>query len=631
MLWMGAGAVQEMVQALAKIQLGGPFAEPRDLSFSDPRDLQSPVRVTYRLDRTGFVTAGGNLARGAVPASWLALLGYSLVVGPENGPRLEENPLLTGPQEFVETFVLDLEEGDSVTAPAGVVLDRDFARYESTYTVEPGVFRAIRTFRLRFESLPLDRKAEILSFGQAMVKDLEQELVVRLATARDPRAVAQDLDASSFIALARAAHENREWDLAQEFLQKATQAEPTRVEAWVLLGAVHLRKGEGAEGLAALEKARELAPGDTRVYRTLAWGYRVVGRFADGIAAVRQGLAIDPLDALLQHGLAWFLEELEDWAGAAEAYDRLVSLRPDSVHGLLGAARTRYAQGNFEAARERVERSMTLHPSGRDRIAAARILAHPEIDPAKAEEVLLGVMREAASSCRGVSLDHVPDDYWDALWTLAVAYRARGEARLEAKQFGDAIKNLKAAYDMFPEEDLALLLAEAHSRKGDPETGFRYFALTWEARRRDRKPEVPSYLRGFVTRKYPDQPSLDRALETLGKEHLFQDKVETAGGPFRVPEKYPGDQGQDFKILLLVDENGLVEAHRAQGGHDPFLAAAIRDLPRIRFAPVGLPEAPVKTLRVVEFFYLPVEEVRAFWKFAPPPARPPAGWMEEDE
>ena len=37
----------------------------------------------------------------------------------------------------------------------------------------------------------------------------------------------------------------------------------------------------------------------------------------------------------------------------------------------------------------------------------------------------------------------------------------------------------------------------------------------------------------------------------------------------------------------------------------------------MKFRPLGLPSAPITSVRLVEFFYLPTKEVRAFSRFEP--------------
>jgi tetratricopeptide (TPR) repeat protein len=630
LLWGGIPAAREIAFSLANVQSGAPPVEPQDVSHSDPRDLSHPVEIAYRLVLAGFAPPEEKEIRVPVPSAVLRVSAYALsMVGEPSIAPVDPIPL-GGPSDALEITEWTLEEGDTAVPPVGVRVDRDFGRYESTYTLHGRVFRATRSLRVRSVEFPAARRAELASFGKAMTNDLDQRVTVRLGRPRDPRTIAKNLDAGSLLELAQIAFRDRDVDLALDLLNQATRADPENANAWALLGQVRIHGRDLDGAVAALEKARELDPADTRYASSLALAYSMSRRPVDAVPALRKGLAVDPLDSGLQYRLAWILERENEWAAAAEAYERLIALAPGEPNGLIGAARAQYELGNHEAARERVGRALAHNPSIRGRLAAARVLAHPEIDPARADELVLGVMREAASVCRAVSLDHVPEDYWIALDNLAEAYRIRGEVLVERKAYDDAIKDLGVAYDIYPRDEIALGLAEAHARKGDPETGFRYFALTREARRRNAKIEIPAYLAPYVKRKYPDAETLQTALEALGKERLFQRKVETVGGPFRVPEQYPGDMGHDFKVLLLVDENGLVESHRAEGGRDPFLASALRDLPRIRFKPVGLPEAPVKTLRVVEFFYLPIKEVRAFWEFASPPEHGPEEWEWEE-
>src|SRR5262249_3186491 len=85
-------------------------------------------------------------------------------------------------------------------------------------------------------------------------------------------------------------------------------------------------------------------------------------------------------------------------------------------------------------------------------------------------------------------------------------------------------------------------------------------------------------------------------------------------GAFVLPD---GDTGAGLEIDLrvLVDERGKVEDAEARDGNEPFRKAALRDVRRVRFQPLETPDGPIQSVRVVQFFYLPVREVRAFCRF----------------
>jgi hypothetical protein len=217
-----------------------------------------------------------------------------------------------------------------------------------------------------------------------------------------------------------------------------------------------------------------------------------------------------------------------------------------------------------------------------------------------------------------VSLDRVPDDYWTSIGLLTGAYEVQGAAAAQRGDFDQAIAIFLTAYDIAAWPTTATWLARAYAGKGDPATAIRYFAHA--SRSESRKPEVPKELRDYVGKEFGGSDSaLQSKLSELGKERLFLDRIVPENGAFVVPSTDPGSQGVTILVRVLVDENGKVEDARTESEAAAFRSAALADVRRIRFKPLGTPEAPIKSLRVVEFFYLPATEVRAFWRFAEPP------------
>lgn len=96
------------------------------------------------------------------------------------------------------------------------------------------------------------------------------------------------------VRLAQALRELGRFDQAAEAAQATLTVQPDNIEALLELGRAHWSRGQAFYGIAALEKARDLAPGDWRPWSLLGAAYQQVRRADDARAAWNQALILSP-------------------------------------------------------------------------------------------------------------------------------------------------------------------------------------------------------------------------------------------------------------------------------------------------------------------------------------------------
>ncbi len=138
---------------------------------------------------------------------------------------------------------------------------------------------------------------------------------------------------------AMARHERGDIAGALTEARRALEAAPGFADAHSYLGSTLVqRQGRYAEGLAALERARELAPDDAAIYYTLGWCYEFVAHrlsrrpaAAGGVSAAGGGLDPRELYAKAEQYLRRCLELKPQGKLKDDAQDLLASIIKEDV------------------------------------------------------------------------------------------------------------------------------------------------------------------------------------------------------------------------------------------------------------------------------------------------------------
>lgn len=200
-----------------------------------------------------------------------------------------------GPGEFSAQLRIALPDDVHGRPPAAVTLDRDFARYASTYAVEDGVLLAQRLLSISVPEVSPDRFEEYEAFRSAIDKDRKQ--VFTIGSQQDEDVAVGDLDPAGLRTAGSAALARQDYANAVAVFSRLSEIAPDDPDAWYDLG--RARHGaEDAEGaVTAYRRAAELEPYSEKPFAALGPLLDHLGDTAGAEDAYRRQLEIDPLDA----------------------------------------------------------------------------------------------------------------------------------------------------------------------------------------------------------------------------------------------------------------------------------------------------------------------------------------------
>jgi tetratricopeptide (TPR) repeat protein len=285
---------------------------------------------------------------------------------------------------------------------------------------------------------------------------------------------------------------------------KQVTAHPDDGLSYAELGLIYEANILWADARRAYAVAVELEPASTWWRFHLAVATRTDGDLEGALPLLRDLAAEHPKLAPVQQRLGEALSESGDLAGAAIAYRQVIELMPGSPEGYLGLGELMLLERNYTAARELLERSVSLDPRyrasryalglayrglglledaqremARGLDAQRRYLADPLVLQLADYTVNLPARRNAAAMALSAGkpdqavgilervLETQPGNTTD-LNNLAIAYMRMG-------RFDDARFRLEEAREIAPEKFPAWLnLSSLATRTGDPAAALTY-------------------------------------------------------------------------------------------------------------------------------------------------------------
>jgi Flp pilus assembly protein TadD len=131
------------------------------------------------------------------------------------------------------------------------------------------------------------------------------------------------------VRLAQALRELGQFDQAVQAADKVLVVQPDNAEAMIELGRAHIARGQAFYGITALERARDLLPGDWRPWSLLGVAYQQVRREADAQVAWAEGLRLSPDNPSILSNMAMVRLTSGDLPGA-EALLRRAAAQPQA-------------------------------------------------------------------------------------------------------------------------------------------------------------------------------------------------------------------------------------------------------------------------------------------------------------
>ncbi len=191
---------------------------------------------------------------------------------------------------------------------------------------------------------------------QRAVYDRADPLARSVVWAREVEINPADADAG--VKLSRALRELGQSQRAVESAQAVLAIHPDNVEAMLELGRAQIARGQAFYGIAALERARDLAPNDWRPLSLLGIAYEQVRRSDEAREAWNAGLRLSPDNPTILSNAAMSRMTTGDVAGAEVLLRRAVAQPGASLQVRQNLALALGIQGKIGEAEQIIRRDL---------------------------------------------------------------------------------------------------------------------------------------------------------------------------------------------------------------------------------------------------------------------------------
>lgn len=572
------------------------------------------VRAEFRDVLSDYIPTVRTLIEKPLPSP---LIGLPVEVALSDANAMDGESMFDAPLvELEERLDLEVDSSFSLQLPAPLRVARSGLFYESTYALEGGTLRARRLLRARRIEGDPKRVDTLRAFFSLVAKDTEQRVAWRRSKAPDLGRIAADAGPKELVTMARAALKDQRAAPARDLFLGAIAKDPSSAEAWEGLGFAYVRLDDHAKARSALERAAAIDPDRPRVHLFLAYLAKQRGDKATQVAELQKYVAIEPFDGEAFRDLGWALDALGRKAEAIDAHARALELMPADV-GLRESLASSLARAGRRAdAVARLEEGLAMGIPPEERIAVAGIFAREGIDAERGAQIAIEAVKDLGAQLDAVTIDAVPASYGTSLRSLASGLDILASRSEMAGRYDEAKALLEAMLILDPQDETAKHLYRVHLKRGDQDAAFKAIGRTWVNRGGLAQKWVPKELEAYVAKNLPSETLLKVALQAASRARIDDRAIRPAEGKFAFPAAVTGPMSVEVLVVARVRRNGTVESAKpGSQGKEPFVSAALKDVRRMKFPTIDLPDGSMSSIRTIRLHYSPSGEVSASWYF----------------
>ncbi len=502
---------KDLVQRFSRaLNFGGDVSE---VKVSPPDEFDKPLHISYDYVRKDFADWENHHTNAPLPPMGIESSKYSKETKPS------EPVFLGALGTVIYRSRVELPEGYNVVPPTPVHLVEPYGEYDSHTAVEGQVMTTTRELRVKKTEVAVSEWEGYRKFGRAIWDDEFNFMTLEgngqstsanksadanesIETDTDDEASASSADIDNMFRDATGALQQRDFQRAQELLEKVLAKNPEYKGAHFNLGMALAAQKDFSHSMEQFREEEKVSPNDPRAYQVVASYSMQIGKTEDAIQEWRKLVKMDSKNRTAASTLAGLLYRTEKYQDAAEVLEAAVKVAPDSAGLLLQLGDVYVKVGQNDKAvtsyRQAIEQKGN-EPEFLNNAAYALADNRLNLDLARQYgEKALQILEEQAqgaesSDSAGLRATFDLSMLWD---TLGWVYFQLGDVK-RAEPF------VKAAWLLGEHQLVAEHLGQIYEKEGNKQQA----ALAYEL--------------ALAVSSVSSSPTPDSAKESLGQEHAI--------------------------------------------------------------------------------------------------------------
>jgi TonB family protein len=492
------------------------------------------------------------------------------------------NLRLGSPGTVREEIHLAIPPDFALTAETRLIVEREFARYQSDSKVENGRLLISREFQLKQEVTPGANRTDVESFWKQVREDQQRSFFLRRVRRADPTAWIKSVPPEQANSYGLRAYQQREYDAARRLFERAIEGLPDNAFAWNNLGRALAALGRLDDAQKAYEQQIALTPNDAYAYNNLALVEERLGHWDAAIASLHKQLEVHPSDSYATSNLPRALIHAQRWAEAEEAASKALQAQPNNNQQRLNAAVARVCEGKAAEAKPEIDATLGVHPSA----ALLNNAAYYLTECGKENDLAESYIKQALAQAEGAYASAISRSMSAAINSqnsLSTYLDTYGWLMLNEGKIEPALQFLSASVDLAPRAEVYAHLAAAEIKTGRIEEAARHW-------------REATYLEPGRASSVP--PTIAPRLESLAPLSVDREW-------YPLPSDAPADAGRDLPanqpayFFVIANADGAVRSIRQLDLDDPQAKSILPLVGAIRFPVVQADEGPLPSIHVV--------------------------------
>jgi len=538
---------------------------------SDPTATRDPFTLDFVLVQPDFLDWSQKRVLLAIPLPNFGL---------PNVPANPSAPVQLGsPLDVSATLTLNLPVNDTVHAPVGAGVTRDYADYHSTYNATEHSVTVKRTLRFIARELPAAKRDDYQSFSEAVQADQAQRLMVDNIIPGVPD------DATSRELMEAGSSELRSGRFASalQVFQRVQELNPQQPNLPLAIGTAQLQLGKYDDAIASFQKQIAANPKDETVNTLLGVAYFDEKKYAEAEAAFKKQLELKPLDSKAYADLGAVYNDQKRFDEARAELEKAAVLDPQSAIVQLRLGEAQIGLGKTDAALAAFEKAATLSPTAVVANEIAYALAENKMALDRAKEYADSAVDSTENSLSNVDLRHVNANNFSAMNALPALWDTLGWVYFQQGKIAQAEPLISAAWRLNQTGDVGDHLGQIYQARGEKELAVGAFAEALAAG--GASPDTRARLRkllGTSSGKLASKAAADAAIELRvkrAKAEMIRQRTISLGKASAISDT---TGKAEFVVLIEPGPNGpVVREAKFVAGSDKLAGMA----ERLRSAP----------------------------------------------